>query len=48
MADFVLGKIKFVWKGAWATATAYTVDDVVKYGGKSFICKTNNTEVCWL
>jgi len=43
MADFVLGRIKFVWKGAWVTSTAFTVDDVVKYGGKAFVCKTNHT-----
>ena len=32
MADFVLGRIKFVWKGAWAS-TSYIADDVVRYGG---------------
>ena len=32
MADFVLGRIKFVWKGAWAKFL-YIGDDVVRYGG---------------
>jgi len=43
MADFVLGRIKFVWKGDWAASTAYIADDVVKYGGNSFICVVNHT-----
>jgi len=30
MADFVLGRIKFVWKGNWATGTSYIKDDVLK------------------
>ena len=38
MAEFKLGRIKFVWKGAWASGTTYYVDDVVRYGGKTFIC----------
>jgi len=43
MADFVLGRIKFVWKGAWAGATAYIADDVVRYGGNAFIALANHT-----
>ena len=36
MADFVLGRIKFVWKGAWAKSTSYIADDVVRYGGNVY------------
>jgi len=43
MADFVLGRIKFVWKGAWAGSTAYIADDVVRYGGNAFIALANHT-----
>ena len=43
MADFVLGRLKFVWKGDWAASTAFIVDDVVKYGGNTFVCKFNHT-----
>ena len=32
MAEFKLGRIKFVWKGSWATTTTYYVDDVIRYG----------------
>lgn len=38
-----LGKIKFSWKGDWATTTAYAKDDVVKYGANSYVCITAHT-----
>jgi hypothetical protein len=43
MAEFKLGRIKFVWKGSWSNATTYYVDDVVRYGGKTFICTVGHT-----
>ena len=43
MADFKLGRIKFKWRGDWATSTAYVVDDIVKYGGNSYVVVTNHT-----
>ena len=43
MAEFKLGRIKFVWKNAWTTATTYYVDDVVRFGGKTFICVVGHT-----
>jgi hypothetical protein len=38
MAEFKLGRIKFVWKNEWDSSTTYYVDDVVRYGGKTYIC----------
>ena len=38
MAEFKLGRIRFVYQGSWATSTAYSVDDVVSIGGKTYIC----------
>ena len=38
MAEFKLGRIRFVWKGDWTPNTTYYVDDVVKNGGRTFIC----------
>ena len=38
MAEFRLGRIKFVWKDAWTSGDTYYVDDVVRYGGKTYIC----------
>ena len=43
MAEFKLGRIRFVWKGNWTTGATYLIDDVVSNGGKSYICVTNHT-----
>jgi len=43
MAEFKLGRIRFVWKGAWTTGQPYLIDDVVSNGGKSYICVVNHT-----
>lgn len=43
MTDFVLGRLKFTFKGAWTSNTAYLADDIVRYGGQSFACITNHT-----
>jgi len=38
MAEFYLGRIKFVYQGNWTTGTSYVVDDVVTVSGKTYIC----------
>ena len=43
MAEFKLGRIRFVWKGDWSTANVYYQDDVVAFGGKTYICVTGHT-----
>ena len=43
MAEFKLGRIKFVYQGAWAQGTAYVVDDVVTVSGKTYICVQSHT-----
>jgi hypothetical protein len=43
MTEFVLGKIKFTWQGNWAVSTAYEKDDIVKYGGNTYVCITGHT-----
>jgi len=43
MAEFKLGRIRFVWKDQWAASTVYYVDDVVRVGGKTYICKVGHT-----
>ena len=42
MAEFKLGRIRFVWKSSWVTATTYYKDDVVEFGGKIYICVTGH------
>jgi len=43
MAEFKLGRIRFVWKGAWVTSTSYYKDDVVRFGGKVYLCQIGHT-----
>ena len=43
MAEFKLGRIKFVYQGAWQSGYSYVVDDVVTNGGRAYICVLNNT-----
>lgn len=38
MAEFKLGRLKFVWKGQWAASATYVKDDIVRHGGKSYVC----------
>jgi len=45
MADFRLGRLKFKWRGAWAASTAYVIDDIVKFGGNTYVCIFNHTSV---
>ena len=37
MATIDVGKLKFTFKGAFATGTTYEKDDVVSFGGSSWI-----------
>lgn len=42
MVDFVLGNLRFNWTGPWASNTAYLKNDVVSYGGRSFVALHNH------
>tara|TARA_B100000427_G_scaffold312609_1_gene304237 strand:+ start:1244 stop:5260 length:4017 start_codon:yes stop_codon:yes gene_type:complete len=43
MAEFRLGRLKFNWRSDWLVNTAYVIDDIVKYGANTYVCKTNHT-----
>ena len=43
MAEFKLGRIRFVWKGNWTAANVYYQDDVVAFGGRTYICTIGHT-----
>ena len=43
MAEFKLGRIRFIWKGAWTGTTVYYKDDIVKHGGSTFVCTIGHT-----
>ena len=43
MADFKLSRIRYNWKGNWATGFNYTKDDVIKYGSSTFVVTESHT-----
>ena len=43
MAEFRLGRLKFNWRSDWVASTAYVIDDIVKYGANTYVCKKNHT-----
>jgi hypothetical protein len=43
MAEFKLGRLRFVWKNVWTNSTTYVKDDIVRYGGKSYVCILGHT-----
>jgi hypothetical protein len=43
MAEFKLGRLRFVWKGNWVAGTTYVKDDIVKYGGTTYVCVAGHT-----
>ena len=43
MAEFILDRFKYNWKGDWTTATAYNRDDIVRVGGKSYVALKTHT-----
>jgi len=43
MAEFKLGRIRFVYKGSWNATTVYYVDDIVRNGGNTYVCVTGHT-----
>jgi len=42
MAEFKLGRIRFVWKDNWSASTQYYIDDVIRYGGRTYICAVSH------
>jgi len=38
MAEFKLGRIRFIWKGDWSSSTVYYKDDIVRNGGNTYVC----------
>jgi hypothetical protein len=43
MAEFKISRIRYTWRNAWATGTTYNRDDVVSYGGSSWVCFRQHT-----
>jgi hypothetical protein len=43
MSEFKISRFKYTWRGNWSTTTQYNRDDVVKYGGSSWVCRRQHT-----
>jgi hypothetical protein len=43
MAEFRISRIRYTWRDAWSTATVYNRDDVIRYGGSTWICQRQHT-----
>jgi len=43
MATVNLGRLRLIWRGEWATSTAYVLDDVVRQGVSTYICTNAHT-----
>ena len=43
MAEFKISRFRYTWKGDWTTPTSYIKDDVVKFGGSSWVCVRGHT-----
>jgi len=43
MAEFKISRIRYTWRNAWNTSTAYNRDDVIRYGGSTWICQRQHT-----
>jgi hypothetical protein len=48
MAEFKISRIRYRWRSAWINSTAYNRDDVVQYGGSSWICIRQHTASAFL
>lgn len=43
MPDFVLGRLKFKFLGEFTTGFNYIKDDIIRVGGRSYVCIANHT-----
>ena len=43
MAEFKLSRFRYKWRGNWTTGTAYNRDDIIRYGGSSWVCIRQHT-----
>lgn len=43
MSEFKINKFRYTWIGNWTTNVLYKKDDVIKYGGGSWVCIRGHT-----
>jgi len=48
MAEFRISRIRYTWRNSWSTTTVYNRDDVIQYGGSSYVCMRQHTASAFL
>jgi len=43
MAEYKISRLRYTWKGAWTTSQEYQKDDVVSFGGSTWVCFRKHT-----
>jgi hypothetical protein len=43
MAEFKISRLRYTWRETWVSGTEYNRDDVVRYGGSSWVCVRQHT-----
>lgn len=43
MPDFKVARIKYRWRGSWTAGEGYILDDMVSFGGKTYVCIVQHT-----
>jgi hypothetical protein len=43
MAEFKISRIRYTWRNQWTNGTTYNKDDIVSYGGASWVCFRQHT-----
>ena len=43
MTEFKISRIRYTWRNEWGTSTDYNRDDVIRYGGSSWVCIRQHT-----
>lgn len=43
MADFKLSRLKYTWRGIWTSGTVYYNDDIIRVGGRIYVCIAPHT-----
>lgn len=43
MADFKISRIRYTWRGNWATSRSYNQDDIIRFGAKAWVCIRQHT-----
>ena len=43
MAEFKISRIRYTWRNSWTGGVDYNKDDVVRYGGATYVCVRQHT-----